>query len=234
MYSLNPLVPPGAPLVEMLAVFGRPRRDDDRLPQALIDDVTRWDATRPRLPEQPPHLPLAYRLPLPGRSRRQQRLHAMWSGLRESLEQRDRARGTPTVTDSRRLAGSSGANGFRLFGVPRPSGEVILLLASGDRPRDGTEIWSLVADGFAWHTSWERRGDETSLTCYGLVSNDVTAVEVTIGGRPEPTTIGENGFVIETTTVGSALFAVSSWTAGAGVSPEHSDSRARPCESRRP
>jgi len=72
MYAFDPSAPQPSPLAEMLAVFSRPRREDDEPPEPIVSSG--WspepsEAARAREDEAiESTLPLSYRLPLPGRA----------------------------------------------------------------------------------------------------------------------------------------------------------------------
>jgi hypothetical protein len=83
MYAFDPSAPQPSPLAEMLAVFSRPRREDDEPPEPIVSSG--WspepsEAARAREDEAiESTLPLSYRLPLPGRARRRERLRASFA-----------------------------------------------------------------------------------------------------------------------------------------------------------
>lgn len=200
----GPLYPRDAtapePLPASLAVFARPHRDSDRLPEALIDAITQWEEyedTRPVWSAEAPLL-LSHRLPLPGRARRQRRWREGWQEAERSARQRAELRGSALVEESRLLTGPVGQSRHRLFGVPTQRGRVMLLLACGDAC-EAAFYAAVLSDGFHWHTSWRSRaGGGTELVAYGCLADEVVGVEVEISRIRSEASVGENGFLFET------------------------------------
>jgi len=203
MYAFDPSAPPPPPLAETLAVFRRPRREEDEPPEPIVSlgrSPEPSEAPRAREDEAlESTLPLSYRLPLPGRARRRERLRASFAYVREAAAVRRRGFGLLIDAESRLLVGPVGARGYRLFATPTTTGVVVFSAFAAVGPAGGGQFTSVLPHGFTWHMSWRTRADGVvELIAHGLLADDVEAVQVEIGRERYDAVVGENGFLYET------------------------------------
>jgi hypothetical protein len=164
-YLFDPSAPPQPPLRDQLSAFRRARRADDVLPAGLLRQITR----SPLFGNGDDHtdtsaldLPLAYRLPLPGRARRLERVKTHLAGLQDIRARTQRERGSPVPAESRLLVGPVGVEEYRLFALPSSNGQVsFFAIAAGDDGGSGSTA-CVLNHGLTWHMSWNRTSDRSA------------------------------------------------------------------------
>jgi hypothetical protein len=201
MYCYDPDAPAPPPLTEALSVFRRLRRPDDELPAELVHQLSRLDenaeGTEPD-EQRELDLPLPYRLPLPGRGRRLERVRDDLARLRRSIEQHEKELGVAVVRESRLLVGPVGARRTRLFGIPTTTGHVSFFAIEEGAPGGSGSTAQVLDQGVTWRTSWRKEESGIHLLAYGLLSDAVAAIGLEVAGNRHLATVGENGFILET------------------------------------
>jgi hypothetical protein len=200
MYCYDPDAPAPSPLTDALSVFRRLRRPEDELPAELVHQLSRLDeiVERPEPDEEPElDLSLLYRLPLPGRGRRLERVRNDLARLRRSIEQHEKELGVAVVGESRLLVGPIGARRTRLFGIPTTTGQVSFFAIEEGAPGGSGSTAQVLPQGVTWRTSWRKEETGIHLLAYGLLSDDVAAIEIEVAGNRHLAAVGENGFILE-------------------------------------
>jgi hypothetical protein len=199
MYCYDPDAPAPPPLTDALSVFRRLRCPEDELPAELVHQLLRLDEiAEGKEPDEEPELdlPLLYRLPLPGRGRRLERVRDDLARLRRSMEQQEKEHGVAVVGESRLLVGPVGDRRTRLFGIPTTTGQVSFLAIEEGAPGGSGSTAQVLHQGVTWQTSW-RKEETIHLLAYGLLSDGVASIEIEVAGDRRLATVGENGFILE-------------------------------------
>jgi hypothetical protein len=190
-----------------LAAFARARTPTDELPPDVVGEIGALHADRAR--EEPLGLmadgsDLGRRTLLDRVLRRQPEAVVPAEVLAE-LDALDRTlakeEGEHVLHDSRLLLEHLGRDRLRLYAAPTTTGQVWLYLVARELDRlKGGWMVSALPDGISWQLSFKREpGEPTYVRVFGVVANEVAAVEVKLKGDTRSAVLGNNGFFYEAT-----------------------------------
>lgn len=201
MYGRSLDAPPPPPLRERLAAFSRDRTSEDELPAEIAAQVRSFDASL-SIEERSEAVEVeargAPRLPLLGRAFRRD----LDSTIKAELEAMERKsieeQGRHVPEESRLLLRDLGVERRQLYAIPTTTGQVGIYLVGGNEPGIGGWLVAALPEKLAWQISYEREpGKPTRLVVFGLVADDVAAVEVELNGQTAPAALANNGFFYE-------------------------------------
>jgi hypothetical protein len=205
LHSYSPDAPPLPSLRDQLVVFSRPRNERDELPEEARPTLQLMDAAGTAGGHSEENVIAAEptrveRLPIVGRVfRRRVGFDPEMKALLEDMERKaGEERGSHLISEARLLLSGLGKGRRRLYAIPTTTGEVGVYLVGRARAQVGGHVVGALPDGIDWQIYYRRDPDGTTRwVAFGLIANDVEAVDLQFDDDSVAAAVGTNAFFYE-------------------------------------
>jgi hypothetical protein len=206
LYHYSPDAPPRPPLREQIAVFSRPRVGPDYIPEEFLPTVRSIDETEvaddgseeSSVEAEPTW---AERLPFVGRifGRRVELDPEMKALLEDMSRKAMEDQGRHLVDEARLLLSVDDEDQAGLYAIPTTTGQVgVYLIKREPSGLSGGHVIGVLPDGIDWQIHYKLDpGGDRRWVAFGLLANDVEAVDLEFAELSVAAHMGTNAFFYE-------------------------------------